>query len=177
MTTVFDLGGLGYQAWPVPALGLVIAALSFLFFWIPEGFLTLGAIIMGRRLSFQIGFMIGISESVIALTVTYVPYHHALLALEEGDYKIAEGELTQFNPGRLIRPSLDQSFIVGDKRFRVDRSAISGFTGFGSDEVPSIIDPTGQIFRISYLDGNPPEILRIQLIEPNSSSVKNSESR
>jgi hypothetical protein len=163
VTTLYDVSRTTYEAWPIPFIGFVIAAASPLLLWAPEGMLSLGAHLWGRRTSFLVVLGCGLAECAIASAITYVPYRSAIHALNAGRYDMVQGKLNQFDPGRSARPAEPQAFVVGGKRFEVDLAALAGFKGFGREQMPGITDPTGRNYRITYIDGNPPTILRVEM--------------
>jgi hypothetical protein len=161
--TVFDLVQSGYQAWRLPLLGLGFMLIAPAFLVVPEGLMNWGARRLGRKRCCILFVVIGTLESSVSFAATYFPFHQHAEALRSGRYEVVDGTISDYQPGRAERPAEDQSFSVGGLRFVISRTPLAGFGGFDPSSTPSIRSPEGTSVRISYLPGNPPTILRIEL--------------
>ena len=92
-----------------------------------------------------------------------LPYLKLQNALASGQYRVVEGTLTDFQPGNPGRPARDQTFTVAGKRFVISASEmLFGFPGFHPSTTPPLPAPEGAWVRITYVDSNPPKILKIE---------------
>lgn len=165
MLTIYDVtSSSGFEEWRQTIPGIITIGVGLIVFVLPGNFLSPAAAAIGSKAAGIIVVFIGTLFSVITGVPIMLAHYHALNALNEGQYRIAEGTVHAFHAGRSERPAEDQTFMIGDKLFDVGRASLTGFEGFGSEQVPTITNPEGMRARIIYLDQDPPVILRVGVI-------------
>jgi len=123
---------------------------------------------IGRKASCTLFTSLGFLLALVSFVATYVPHHNFVRALQTGQYEVIEGPIRNFQLGSATRPVLDQRFDVGGKHFVVDFTSDRGFPGFKIDDFPRgekgvlARDMNGVQVRVTFLDRDPPQILRIE---------------
>jgi len=161
LTTIFDLGMQAFAAWCFPVAGMVFAAAGLLFYVAPKSLVSWSGRAFGPKLPCIFFIIIGSTVTVVSSSLVTLPYLREISALQSGTYKVIEGILTSYQPGR-VHPVHNETFVVNNKQFTVVPYTIAGFGGFAMHQTPNLDNPEGAYVRISYLDRNLPIILRIE---------------
>lgn len=147
--TVFDLAEVGYQHWGFAVTGLVLCLASGGLYLLGKHVMKGSHPLLSETLPKAI-VVIAVVFTLVAFAPTYLPYRNLRAAYDAGEATVVEGVVSEFVPARPANDT-DESFLVGDQRFRYSDYAMT--PGFHRTSVRGGPMAEGLLVRIAHVDG------------------------